>query len=139
MEDGERIEQIEAPSNNFPSQITGPSGEQVYWAPEGSHYPVFPDGIDQEKFRKIFDKATLAWASIIGAVSRDEFKAVLESEKTMKKLKQESFCEGIPFISISSMPLNESYFEDYYYICYFASKPYKTAENSYITVGMIGP
>ena len=139
MEDGETIEQIEAPCNDFPSQITGPSGEQVYWAPVGSLYPVCPDGIDQEKVRKIFDKAALAWAYIIGAVSHDVFKAGLKSEKAMKRLKRESFGNGIPFISISSMPLNEAYFEDYYFICYFASKPYKTAGNSYITVGMIGP
>ena len=134
------IVQIEAPCNSFPSQITGPSGEQVYWAPVGSLYPVCPDGIDQEKVKKYFDKATLKWAYlIVGAIGHDVFKTGLKSEKAMKKLKRNNFGEGIPFISISSMPLNEDYFDDYYLWCYFASKPYKMAENSYITVGMIGP
>ena len=142
MKASEKLEQIEAPCNNFPSQITGPWGEQVYWAPVGSLYPVCPDGIDQKKVKKLFDKVSLPWVNL--AIPIDFDNNVLEAaarknEKAMEIVKRESFGDGIPFISISSMPLNEGYFEDYYFICYFASKPYKTAENTYITVGMIGP
>ena len=133
------IELIEAPCNTFPSQITGHSGEQVYWAPVGSLYPVCPDGIEKQKVNELFDKATLAWADFVCPANIDVLYEAPKSEKGLEMLKQTAFNEGIPFVSISSMPLNETYFEDHYAICYFASEPYKIAEKTYLTVGVIGP
>ena len=133
-------DQIEAPCNTFPSQISGPSGELVFWAPVRSLYPIFPDGIDKQKIKKLFNKAVLEWADR-GAcpMDYDSYQVARKSEKGLDKIKQLSFDKGIPFISISDMPLDEEYFEDKYFICYFASKPYKFSENQYFTVGMIGP
>jgi hypothetical protein len=129
---------IEAPCNAFASQIVGPSGEQVYWAPIGSLYPVCPDGVDKKKLEKLFDKATLFWAGDVCPVDFDVYDAALESKEGLELLKKESFGEGIPFISISSMPLDENYFDDNYVACFFASKPFKMSDNLYITVGVIG-
>ena len=130
---------IEAPYNTFPSQMTGPSGETVYWAPAGSLYPVIPDGIGEQKIKELFDEATLFWADDYCPVGYDEYEAAFESENGLDGLKQKAFDKGIPFISISSMPLGEEYFSNKYHICYFASKPYKVSKNTFITVGVIGP
>ena len=134
------LKDIVPPYNNFPSQISGPSGEQVYWAATGSVYPVFPDDVDEQLIRELFDKAALAWVDLVSPVYDNEIiEAAFESEKGMEKLKQEAFYEGIPFISLSNIPLDEEYFEDNYHICYFASEPCKINDNTYITVGVIGP
>jgi hypothetical protein len=129
---------IEAPVNNFPTQTTGPSGEQVYWAPVGSLYPVCPDGIDKNKVEELFDEATLLWADVVCPVDHDSYEAALESKEGLEILKQQSFGEGIPFISISNMPLDENYFEDNYCVCFFASTPEKVSDNLFFTVGVIG-
>jgi hypothetical protein len=129
---------IEAPVNKFPSQTTGPSGEQVYWAPVSSLYPVCPDGIDKNKVEDLFDKATLLWADDVCPVDLDSYEEALESKEGLEILKQQSFGEGIPFISISKMPLDENYFEDNYCVCFFASNPEKVSDNLFFTVGVIG-
>jgi hypothetical protein len=130
---------IEPPYNNYISKTVGPSGEQVYWAPIGSIYPVCPDDINKEKITELFDEATLIWADICCVVDFDLYKAAQKSKKKLELLKLESFDKGILFTSISSIPLDEEYFENNYYICYFASQPYKLSDNLYITVGVIGP
>ena len=131
---------IEAPCNTFPSQITGPSGEQVYWAPVGSYYPVYPEGIDKELANKLFNKAALAWAELVCCIDDENvIKAARKSEKGMEIFKRKSYGNATPFISISHMPLNEEYFEINYFVCYFTSKPHKLEENKYFTVGVIGP
>jgi len=97
---------IEAPSNSFPSQIIGPSGEQVYWAPINSFYPVYPYGIDEQLVNKLFDKAVIANAELVGVIDSDVIEAAVKSKKGMEVFKREAYGEAIPFISISSMPLN---------------------------------
>jgi hypothetical protein len=114
-----------APLNTFPSQSLGPSGEQMYWAPLGSLYPVCPENIDKQKVKKIFNQVTLNWANIVMPVDPDVFDAAQESERGLEILKQEAFDQAIPFIAISQMPLDEDYFEDNFSICYFASEPHK--------------
>jgi hypothetical protein len=130
---------IEAPINMFPSQSLGPSGEQIYWAPVGSIYPVCPDTLDSQKVNEVFNKAALAWANLVVPVDIELLDAANEDEKALEILKQEAFGDGLPFLSISSKPLNENYFEDNYFICYFTSKPYRMNKNTYFTVGVIGP
>ena len=129
---------IEAPNNTFQSQITGPKGEEVYWAPVNSFHPVLPEGIDKEFANKLFDKAALAWAELVCCVDRDVIQAARKSERDMEIFKREALGKGIPFISISNKPLNERYFETNYLVCYFTSKPQKLEENKYFTVGVIG-
>ena len=130
---------IDPPYNNYVSQTVGPSGEQVYWSPIGSICPVCPDGVDEKKIAELFDEATLVWADTRCPVDYYFCEAARKSKKKLELLKRENFNEGIPFTSISSIPLDEEYFEDNYNACYFASQPYKLSEDLYITVGVIGP
>jgi hypothetical protein len=132
--------QIEPPVNSFPSKSVGPSAEIVYWAPKGSKDPVCEDFKDLAKLKELFNKAILHWVDVVCAVDREIYEKALLSNKWLDRLKKEALDDdAIPFVSISSIPLNERYFEDYYFVCYFTSKPYKTDNGSYITVGIIGP
>jgi hypothetical protein len=132
--------EIEAPINPFPSRSNGPSGEIVYWAPKGSKDPVCEDCKDTAKIKELFNKAILNWVSIVCSVDRKIYEKALLSDKWLDRLKREALeDEAIPFVSISSSPLNEDYFTDHYFICYFSSEPLKMNNNSYVTVGVIGP
>jgi hypothetical protein len=132
---------IEAPANPFSSKFNGPSGEVVYWAPKGSKNPVCEDFKDIAKLKELYDKAILHWVDIVCAVDREIYEKALSSDKWLNRLKKEAMGsdEAIPFVSISSVPLNERYFENQYLVCYFTSEPFKTDNGSYVTVGVIGP
>jgi hypothetical protein len=132
--------EIEAPLNSFPSKSKGPSGEIVYWAPKGSKNPVCEDYTDIGKLKELFDKAVLHWVDIVCAVDREIYEKALLSNKWLTRLKKEALDdEAIPFVSISTQPLNEDYFTDHYFICYFTSEPLRINNDSYVTVGVIGP
>ena len=132
---------IEAPVNPFPSSTKGPSGEVVYWAPKGSKNPVCEDLKDSAKIEELFDKAVLDWAFLVYPVIDDElYEKAPVSKKWLERLKKEAYGDdAIPFVSVSSIPLNEDYFTDHYLICYFASEPFKLENGSYVTTGVIGP
>jgi hypothetical protein len=139
--DKDEMTQIEPPANSFPSKIVGPSGEIVYWAPKGSRNPVCEDFKDIAKLKEMFKKAILHWVDIVCAVDREIYEKALSSDKWLDRLTKEALAsdEAIPFVSISSIPLNERYFEDHYFVCYFTSDPFKMNDGSYVTVGVIGP
>jgi len=132
--------QIEAPVNPFASKIIGAKGESVYWAPKGFKYPVCEDIDDNALIKTLFNKAILNWADLVGCTERELLEEALRSGIWTEPLKEDAAFpdEAIPFVSISSIPLNEEYFTDYYSICYFTSDPYKLNDNTYITVGVIG-
>jgi hypothetical protein len=148
----EKIESLslgkEPPLNSFPSKITGLSEEIIYWAPKGFKDPVCEDFKDTATLKKLYDKAFLNYLHITGCVGGivdyDIYKKVksekIKNEKLMKRLKKKALeDEAIPFVSISSMPLDYYYFSAIYHYCYFASKPFKMEDGSYLTVGVIGP
>jgi hypothetical protein len=130
---------IKPPINPFPSNTKGPSGETVYWAPEGSKNPVYEDFMDSDKLQKMFDKTLLDWEFLTCIVMDDELcEKAHKSKKCLEQVKKKAY-DAIPFVSISSMPLNISYFFDCYCFCLFASEPFKLDDGSYATVGVIGP
>jgi hypothetical protein len=131
---------INPPLNPFPSNTKGQSGETVYWAPEGSKNPVYEDFMDSAKLQKMFDKTLLGWEFLTCHVDEELCEKAHKSKKCLEQVKKEAYKDNaIPFVSISSMPLNESYFSDNYCFCYFASRPFKLDDGSYATVGVIGP